>query len=102
MQRWTGIAIVVDGVFVKIFYDGKLYKAKKLKTIPWKSQSMLNIGKRNQNFNGYIGMVDYYNRPISNEEVSKLHKKRLKKLPAELLSYEQKQYIKKKENNNLV
>ena len=62
MQKWTGITIVVDGVFVKIFIDGKLFTAKKMMTIPWKSQGMLNIGKQNQNFNGYIGMVDYYNK----------------------------------------
>lgn len=100
MQRWTGICIVIDGVFVKIYLDGKLHTVKKMFTIPWKSQGMLNIGKQNQNFNGYIGMVDYYSRAISDEEVENLYKKRLKTLPSELLTYEQNEY-KRRDNEEL-
>jgi len=92
LQKWTGLTIVVDGVYVKIYIDGKLFTAKKMLTIPWKSQGMLNIGQQKQNFNGYIGMVDYYNRAISNEEVEHLFKKRLKSLPSDLLTYEQNRY----------
>jgi hypothetical protein len=95
MQRWTGICVVVDGIFVKIYLDGKLSKVKKMLTIPWKSQGMLNIGKQYQNFNGYIGMVDYYNRAISEQEVLDLYNKRIKSLPSDLLTYEQLQYKKR-------
>jgi hypothetical protein len=95
MQKWTGICVVVDGVFVKIYLDGVLYTVKKMFTIPWKSLGMLNIGKQNQNFNGYIGMVDYYNRAISDKEVLELYKNRLKTLPSELLTYEQNEYKKR-------
>jgi hypothetical protein len=92
MQRWTGIIIVVDGIYVSIYIDGQLFTAKKLFTIPWKSQGVLNIGKQKQNFNGYIGMVDYYNRAISSEEVMSLYNKRIKSLPSEVLTYEQNEY----------
>ena len=59
MQKWVGVCIVVDDRIVKVFIDGRLYTAKKLNTIPWRSNKMLNIGKNKQNFNGNIGMIDF-------------------------------------------
>ena len=95
MQRWVGICIVVDDRIVKIFKDGKLHTAKKLNTVPWVSKKMLSIGKNKKNFNGYIGMIDYYSRALNDVEVLSLYNKRIKTLPDEVLTYEQAEYIKK-------
>lgn len=96
MQRWVGICIVTDDRVVKIYLDGKLYTAKKLNTVPWRSNKMLNIGKNTKNFNGNIGMIDYYSRILDDEEVLSLYNKRIKTLPNEVLTYEQAEYKRKK------
>ena len=76
--------------------DGKLHTAKKLNTVPWVSKKMLNIGKNKENFNGYIGMIDYYSRALNDSEVLSLYNKRIKTLPDEVLTYEQAEYVRKK------
>ena len=96
MQRWVGICIVVDDRVVKIYLDGKLYTAKKLNTVPWRSNKMLHIGKNTKNFNGNIGMVDYYSRTLNDKEILSLYNKRIKSLPTEVLTYEQAEYKRKK------
>lgn len=95
MQKWIGLCVVVDGKIVKIYVDGHLYTAKKMNTIPLRSRKMLSIGKDNENFNGNIGMIDYYNRSLNETEVKKIFKKRIKSLPDEVLTYEQMEYKKR-------
>jgi len=95
MQKWVGLCVVVNDRIVKIYQDGELKTAKKLDTIPWRSKKMLYIGKKGQNFNGHIGMVDYYNRALDNKSVKSLYLKRIKSLPNEVLSYEQAEYKRK-------
>ena len=68
--------VVVNGRIVQLFMDGKLHSATKLNTAPWKSQQMMKLGSYNKTFNGYLGLVDYYNRAITVEEVEKLYNKR--------------------------
>ena len=107
MQKWTNVCLVVDGRSLKLYKDGEFYTAKKLHTIPWKNQKMMTIGKLKQNFNGYVGFVDYYNRPLNKDEVKELFKKRNKKISGfsdKIRTYEQEEYFKKKEeeqNNKL-
>lgn len=98
VQKWTQLCVSVNGRFIQLFKNGDLYSAKKLETAPYKSQRMLSIGKRNQNFNGYIGLIDYYNRPLEIEEVKKLYYRRKKSLPSRLLTYEQVLHLEKDEN----
>ena len=93
MQRWVHLCLVVNGRIVQLFQDGKLHTAKKLNTAPWKSQQMMKLGMYNKNFNGYLGLVDYYNRAISVEEVEKLYNKRKRSLPTTLYNYEQQKYL---------
>ena len=57
---------------------------------------MLNIGKNTKNFNGNIGMIDYYSRTLNDKEVLSLYNKRIKTLPNEVLTYEQAEYKRKK------
>lgn len=100
MQRWIGLTVTTDGNIVKIYKDGELYTARKLNTIPWKSQRMMKIGSKNRNFNGYIGLIDYYNRTLDDKEIRKLFNKRINKLPLNVLTYEQAEYKKRKEGEN--
>lgn len=96
MQKWVGVCIVGDDRIVKIYIDGKLFTAKKLNTVPWISKRMLSIGRSMKNFNGNVGMVDYYSRALNDKEVNKLYKKRINSLPNEVLTYEQTEYKRKK------
>ena len=97
MQKWVQLCIVVEGRYVEVYKNGELYTAKKLNTVPWKSQKMLNIGNKNKNFNGHIGLIDYYNRILTADEVKKLYNKRIKRLPKSVLTYEQSMYLDNKD-----
>lgn len=97
MQKWIQLCVVVEGRYVELYKNGELYSAKKLNTAPWKSQRMLNIGNKNKNFNGYIGLIDYYNRILTSEEVKNLFKKRIKSLPKNVFNYEQSKYLDSKD-----
>ena len=96
LQKWTQICVVVNRRIISIYKDGELYTAKKLDTIPWKSQGIFFIGQKNKNFNGYIGLIDYYNRSLEADEVKKLYRKRVNKLPDSVLTYEEAEYYKNK------
>ena len=95
-QKWSHICITVNGHLVNVFKDGEIYTSKKLDSPPMKSQKMLSIGK--QNANAYIGLIDYYNRPLSINEVRNLYFKRKKSLPNQVLSYEETKYLDNKKN----
>lgn len=95
-QRWVQLCVVVNGKTVQLFMDGVLHTATKLDTAPWKAQNMLVLGRYNKNFNGYLGLVDYYNRALSIDEVKKLYNRRKRSLPSKVYTYEETKYLESK------
>ena len=64
-QIWKHLCITVDNRYVKVFLNGKIHTAKKIPSAPWKSNRVMSIGESGNNFNGYVGFIDYYNRVLS-------------------------------------
>lgn len=99
-QIWVHIGIVVDNQNVCVYKNKILEKCVKLPGIPWRSNKMLYIGYPTDNFNGYIGYIDYFNYPLKSHQVIQYYNKHISKLPNKLLSYEQYEYLKKKDGNS--
>ena len=97
MQKWIQLCVVVNGRYIELYKNGELLTAKKLDTTPVKTRKMMKIGDNKKNYNGHIGLIDYYNRALNQDEVRKLFKKRIGRLPKNVLSYEQSKYLDNKD-----
>lgn len=73
-QRWEHVVIVVDDRFVVVYLNGEIEKTIKLPNIPWISQNSFFIGQKNNNFNGKIRNVEYFNDALNINEVENLYK----------------------------
>ena len=97
MQKWIQLCVVVNGRYIELYKNGELLTAKKMDTTPVKTRKMMKIGDNKKNYNGYIGLIDYYNRALNPDEVKKLFNKRIKRLPKNVLTYEQSHYLDNKD-----
>ena len=60
-QTWEHIAIVCNDRNIHIFLNGSMIKSVYLPNVPLISQNSLFIGQKNNNFNGKIRNVEYFN-----------------------------------------
>jgi hypothetical protein len=88
-QVWNNFIIVVNNRNVDIYKNKVLVKSKLIDNIPWFTQKIMKIGERNNNFNGYVGFIDYFNYNIKREQVVELYEKNIKKIPVLLKNYKQ-------------
>jgi len=98
-QVWNNFIIVVKNRKVDIYKNKLLVSSKLMDNIPWISKKILRIGERNNNFNGYVGYIDYYNYDLSREQIIELYNKNYKKLPKFLKNYKQNLDDDKNESN---
>lgn len=88
-QLWQHVAIVVDNRIVSVYLNGILDKAANIPNVPWIANRMLNIGKANNNYNGYIWNLNYYNDSLSSTNILKNYNKNKSKIPKLNNSYYQ-------------
>ena len=62
----------------------------------------MNIGEKYNNFNGYIGRIDYYNYVLSPSKAHKIYEKYKSNHPNRLMSYEQYEFLKKDKLDNTI
>jgi hypothetical protein len=60
----------------------------------------MSIGDKNNNFNGYIGKIDYYNYILKPNKILSLYEKYLYYHPSKLMSYEDYEHVKKEEEDS--
>ena len=96
-QIWTNLFITIDNKNVKIYKNSILVTTKILPHVNIKTYKMLSIGNKNHNFNGYIGYLEYFNYSVNQDKINYIYNKRKDILPLKVLSYEQYEYIRKKE-----
>ena len=101
LQLWTHLAINVDNKLVNIYKNGILYSSKELENPNLKNYKLMNIGEKYNNFNGYIGRIDYYNYVLTPSNINKLYETYFKKHPNSLMSYEYNKQIDKENEENL-
>jgi hypothetical protein len=74
-QRWENIVVVVDNRSVDIYINGKLDRSGYLPNVPYISNDNLFIGQAGNNFNGHIGLVEYFNDALTISKVKNLYNK---------------------------
>ena len=57
-QKWCNFVISVNNRNIDVYNNTLLVKSKVLPNVPWFSKKNLNIGESNNNFNGYVGLID--------------------------------------------
>jgi len=100
-QKWTHLAITVDNKLVNIYKNGILYSSKELENPNLKNYKLMNIGEKYNNFNGYIGRIDYYNYILTPPNINKLYETYFKTHPTALMSYEYNKQMDKENEENL-
>jgi hypothetical protein len=99
-QKWVNIVITVDNNHVNIFKDGYLETSTKLLNPNLKNFKMMSIGEKHNNFNGYIGKIDYYNYILKPNKILSLYEKYLYHHPSKLMSYEDYEHLRKEEEDS--
>ena len=88
-QVWNNFTLVVNNRYVDLYKNKVLVKSKLLDNVPWFSQKIMKIGEKNNNFNGYVAQIDYFNYDLNREQVGNLYDKNFEKLPVVLKNYKQ-------------
>ena len=87
-QRWSNLVITVHNKEIIIYKNGEIYSVKNIDNPNLLNYRMMEIGEKNNNFNGYIGDIDYYNYVLDKKKVKKLYKKYLKRHPNKVKRYQ--------------
>jgi hypothetical protein len=101
-QKWTNLIITVDNKIVNVYKNGLIYTSKKLFNPNVKNYKLMNIGEKYNNFNGYIGRIDYYNYVLSSVKANNIYEKYKSYHPDSLMSYEQYEFLKKDTEENKI
>ena len=95
-QIWSNIIVTVDNKNINIYKNGLLEKSKIINNSNLKNYKMMSIGENGNNFNGYIGNIDYYSYILKPNKILKLYLKNKNKYPNNLMNYEQYVFLDKK------
>ena len=101
-QKWVNLIITVDNKNVNVFKNGLIVKSKKLENPNLKNYKLMSIGEKYNNFNGYIGRIDYYNYVLMPNKIKKLYRKYYNDHPKSLMTYENYEYLKKDEKETKI
>jgi len=101
-QKWIHLVVNVNNKHVNVFKNGILVSSKKLLNPNLKNYKPMSIGEKYNNFNGYIGRIDYYNYDLSTHKIKTLYNKYLNYHPNTLMSYENYEYLKKDKDENKI
>ena len=58
MQRWFQLAVVFNGRYIDIYIDTVLKRTIFLDNIPIFNQADLKLGKKSNNPNGFVGIIE--------------------------------------------
>jgi hypothetical protein len=71
LQKWCKYILVISGRNVQLWVDGVLKNTEYLPSLPvvYDIQSSINIGQKNNNFNGKLRNLILYPYPLSFKEI---------------------------------
>ena len=73
IQKWTQIAVCINGREVNIFIDKKLRKNTILENVPILSNENIIVGEKYKNPNCYIGKIQYSPSEVTLNDLKALH-----------------------------
>lgn len=103
-QVWSNLVVTLDNKLVTIYKNGEFYAMKKLDNPNLINYKKMSIGEPNNNFNGYIGDIDYYSYVLNKDKIRKLYRNNLKNHPTKVKSYDEyeKERLKKEKESEKI
>ena len=71
-QKITSLVLVVDNRKLNFYIDKKLHKSVIMPSVPFLFERNINIGQKNNNFKALLTNGKYFNRALTQKEISKL------------------------------
>ena len=75
VQKWQHIVVILDNRTLKLYIDKKLNRTGFLPNTPFLFSKNLQIGEQNNNINGSIFNLKYYNYVLSKKQIKHEYKK---------------------------
>ena len=72
IQKWINIAIVLDNRYIDIYLDKERFISSYLPNVPFIFNKNLYLGEKNNNFNGYLNNIKYYNYALNESQIRTL------------------------------
>ena len=98
VQKWMNIIMVMNNRHIDIYLDGELHGSTILNSVPFLTKKFLYLGQNNNNFNGYINYLEYFNNALTIDEAKALYQSRINKMPNNLIPYSEAFYKKHKKD----
>ena len=73
-QKSIFLGIVVDNLNVDIYINGKRYLSSKMPHVPFIFNRNVYLGDKDNNFNGKVGDIKYFNIALNEEQIQDIHK----------------------------
>jgi hypothetical protein len=73
MQKWVNIIIILENRNIDIFIDTIRYRSAILPNVPFIFNRNVYMGESDNNFNGYVGGVKYYNRALKENDIANIY-----------------------------
>lgn len=81
IQYWNHLIISLDNRYIDIYINGKRYTSVFLENTPFIFNRNLYIGEKNNNFNGYLHKVKYFNYNFNEYNVKKIYESEKNSMP---------------------
>jgi len=81
IQTWNNIIIVLNNRMIDIFINGKRYTSAYLPNVPIIYNKSLYIGEKNNNFNGYLNKIKYFNHSLTENDAKKIYHSDINSMP---------------------
>ena len=73
VQTWTNYVLVVNDRHVSIYENGKLLTGAKIPHVPFIFNRNIYLGEKDNNFNGYVAEIKYFNKALKQDAIKALH-----------------------------
>ena len=94
-QKWIHFVVTLDNRYFDLYMDGELSNSTYLENVPFIYQKFLYIGEKDNNFNGYITDLEYFNYTLNPKQVKNIYNKQLRTMDPNIEQYNR-SYFKKK------
>ena len=95
IQKWMHFGVTLDNRYFDLYINGELTHSKYLDNVGFIFQKFLFIGEKDNNFNGYITDLEYFNYTLNPKQIKKIYDKQVKTMDPNIEMYNR-TYFKKK------
>ena len=94
-QKWNHFSIVLNNREFSVYINGKLNYSTILENVPFVFQRFLFIGEKQNNFNGYLCNLEYFNDSLSSNDILDIYNSQKNKLDNNVEKYSRTYYLRR-------